>query len=189
MATKKTKGGGGALSRSVGVSIRLDPKLRYLAELAARSHRRTLSSFIEWAVQQSLSSVVLRNEGKDVRLVDAADSLWDVDEADRFVKLVHHSYDLLIHEEQVLWKLISENGFLWKGSYSGSSHLDGFATFEWEPSLDNLIVKRLRRHFATFKSVAEGELSDSALPNWNSLSDPTPGKGDLVAAELEPKPK
>ena len=38
------KAGGGKLSRSETVTVRLDPKLRYLAELAARIHRRTLSS-------------------------------------------------------------------------------------------------------------------------------------------------
>ena len=35
------KSGGGKLSRSETVTVRLDPKLRYLAELAARIHRRT----------------------------------------------------------------------------------------------------------------------------------------------------
>ena len=44
------KGGGGKLSRSETVTVRLDPKLRYLAELAARLHRRTLSSYVEWAI-------------------------------------------------------------------------------------------------------------------------------------------
>jgi hypothetical protein len=46
------KGGGGKLSRSETVTVRLDPKLRYLAELAARLHRRTLSSYIEWAIKR-----------------------------------------------------------------------------------------------------------------------------------------
>jgi hypothetical protein len=34
--------GGGKLSRSETVTVRLDPKLRYLAELAALKQRRTL---------------------------------------------------------------------------------------------------------------------------------------------------
>ena len=44
------KGGGGKLSRSETVTVRLDPRLRYLAELAARLHRRTLSSYVEWEI-------------------------------------------------------------------------------------------------------------------------------------------
>ena len=48
MAKERTaKGGGAKLSRSETVTVRLDPKLRYLAELGARSQRRTVSSFIE----------------------------------------------------------------------------------------------------------------------------------------------
>ena len=49
----------GAGKKSEVVTVRLDPKLKYLAELAARKHRRPLSSYIEWAVEQSLSRVWL----------------------------------------------------------------------------------------------------------------------------------
>ena len=62
MATEKpeSKGkGGGKLTRSEVVTVRMDSQLHYLAELAARKHRRTLSSFIEWAVQQSFKTVEL----------------------------------------------------------------------------------------------------------------------------------
>ena len=54
------KGGGGKLSRSETVTVRLDPKLRYLAELAARLHRRTLSSYIEWSIKEALDGEVLK---------------------------------------------------------------------------------------------------------------------------------
>ena len=45
-------------------------------------------------------------------LKDVANALWDVDETDRFVKLALHYPDLLGHEEQRLWKLIRECGFV-----------------------------------------------------------------------------
>ena len=54
------RGGGGKLARTETVTVRLDPKLRYLAELAARVHRRTLSSYIEWAIKESLDKDELR---------------------------------------------------------------------------------------------------------------------------------
>jgi predicted HicB family RNase H-like nuclease len=41
--------------RSEVVTVRLEPKLKYLAELAARKQRRSLSSYVEWAIKQSLS--------------------------------------------------------------------------------------------------------------------------------------
>ena len=49
MARAQKDRGGSKLNRTETVTIRLDPKLRYLTELAARKQRRTVSSFIEWA--------------------------------------------------------------------------------------------------------------------------------------------
>src|SRR5688500_14283504 len=40
--------------RSAVVGVRLDPKLKYLAEIGARSDRRTLSSYIENAVENAV---------------------------------------------------------------------------------------------------------------------------------------
>lgn len=99
------------LTRSETVTVRLDPKLRYLAELAARKQRRTLSSFIEWAIEDSLQRVELLSglDFDDPRTVqDETNKLWDVDEADRFCKLATSYPELLTHEEQRLWKLIKE---------------------------------------------------------------------------------
>ncbi len=109
MSEVKQKRGGAKLSRSEVVTIRLDPKLRYLAELASRKQRRTLSSFIEWAIEESLKTEIIHNNAYDsVTFFDVAGSLWDVDEADRFIILATTYYYLLNHEEQVLWKHVRE---------------------------------------------------------------------------------
>lgn len=106
MAGKKT--GGGKLVRSEIVTIRLDPRLRYLADLAARKHRRTLSSFIEWAIEESLDRVDLRGaEGELSTVAQNSSQLWDPEEPDRFVFLATKFPDLLTHDEQFLWKYIS----------------------------------------------------------------------------------
>ena len=111
---RKGGGGGGKLSRSETVTVRLDPKLRYLAELAARLHRRTLSSYVEWSIKEALDSEALRNnEGIRDTIGTEAEFLWDVDEADRFAKLALRYPHLLTHEEQVLWKFIREAYPLW----------------------------------------------------------------------------
>jgi hypothetical protein len=99
--------GGGKLSRSEVVTVRLDPKTRYLAELAARRQRRTLSSYIEWVVAESLVQFIeaektTNGEDEDI------DGLWDVDDCDRLVKLALYDKSLLNYREQVLWKRIQE---------------------------------------------------------------------------------
>jgi len=149
--------GGGKLTRSETVTVRLDPKLRYLAELAARRQRRTVSSYIEWAIEESLNRVLIC-EGKSI--ADTAPTLWDVDEADRFAKLALNYPDLLTHGEQVLWKLIRENGYLFKGKY------DSQGEWAWRASGDSLIMERLRENWDKFNAVARGEAEQSILPAW-----------------------
>ena len=135
---------GGKLARSETVTVRLDPKLRYLADLAARKQRRTLSSYIEWAIEDSLSRVALSQEdmnGLALTFADEASNLWDVDDADRFAKLALRYPHLLRHDEQVMWKLIRECGYLWDGHY-GPSHANGVWTWQVEES--SLRLDRLR---------------------------------------------
>lgn len=113
MAPKKS--GGSKLSRSETVTVRLDPKLLYLAEVAARKQRRTLSSYVEWAVSQSFQSVELEEADRDceaVFLSSKAESLWDSDDAERFVKLCIEYPDLLTFEEQTRWKVIRDSALL-----------------------------------------------------------------------------
>ncbi|MDD4463374.1 MAG: hypothetical protein PHR86_03900 [Desulfobacterales bacterium] len=163
MAAKK-KGGGGSLTRSQVVAVRLDPKLHYLTGLAALKHRRTLSSYIEWAVQESLKNVYLATEpeynDRLYSLHEEGDGLWDVDPPDRFAKLALRYPELLTHTEQIKWKLIRENGYLWKGrSVNGE--------WTWTVEGEYLIIERLRKYWEKFCEVSEGDADASVLPRWN----------------------
>lgn len=152
------------------VTVRLDSRLKYLAELAARRQRRPLSSYIEWAVAESLSRVPAAydpgREGPDT-FADEASALWDVDERDRFVKLALRYPDLLDVEEQRLWKLIRENGSLWRGRYSS-----GNGEWQWSVEEAAILWDRLREHWENFKKVARGEAEQSTLPTWNKYKPP-----------------
>lgn len=99
------------------VSVHLDPKLRYLAEIAARKNRRTLASHIEWAVEISLREVILHhgsgyNGDDDISVADRANDLWDVDESERFIKLAIRHPELLTLEEQERWKMLADSDLL-----------------------------------------------------------------------------
>lgn len=117
MEEAKRKGGGAKTARSETVTVRLDPQLRFLAELASRKQRRTLSSYIEWAVEQSLKNVNI-DEGSDIpgddpeTVQEAARRLWDIDAAERFVKLAIGYPSLLNHDEQEQWKMLLDSGVL-----------------------------------------------------------------------------
>lgn len=155
------KGGGGKLSRSETVTVRLDPKLRYLAELAARQHRRTLSSYIEWSIEISLDRTCIADSIHEPSVKSESEHLWDVDDADRFAKLALRHPQLLTHEEQVRWKLIRENGYLWRGGYDRPD-----SEWTWAVSESTLIFPRLREHWEAFCLVADGSVGREILPNW-----------------------
>lgn len=93
--------------------MRLDPKLKFLAEIAARKQRRSLANFIEWSIEQSLQKVILR-EDQDVNgdnkfsVLDEANKLWDIEPSARFIKLAENYPDLLTFEEQIILKAIYE---------------------------------------------------------------------------------
>ena len=107
LVTEAKNAGGGKLSRSEVVTVRLDPKLRYLADIVARKQRRTLSSFIEWAIEESLAREKLKGSST---AMESSLALWDVDECDRFVKLALFDEGLLSYREQILWKFIQDQG-------------------------------------------------------------------------------
>ena len=164
MTEKKKRGGGSELSRSATVTVRLDPKLRYLAGLAARKQRRTLSSFIEWSIEESLKHVTLgdydlKGESKG-SISDQAQKLWDVDEADRFIKLATNYPEMLTHHEQIVWKLVRESGFLWRGKTGKGG------TWQWSIHHDSMKYDALRENWEKINQVAQGDLDKRDLPSW-----------------------
>lgn len=112
----KKKKGGGKLIRSQTVSVRLDPKLRYLAELGSRIERRTLSSFVEWAVETYVNQLTIKDHANNMtekKLVDLKEDLWDSEEIGRVIELGIHCPELLTFDEGVLWKIVNEEHFFW----------------------------------------------------------------------------
>jgi hypothetical protein len=150
--------GGGKLNRTETVTVRFDPKLRYLAELAARKQRRTLSSFIEWAVEDCLSRVVLckgtgYNNDEDISVADETQNLWDADESERFARLAIRYPELLTYEEQVLWKVLWDSRLL---SGATRRYNNGALSWDW-PSLEDEIFPLLRQYWEELKKVSSSE--------------------------------
>ena len=164
----KKKGAGGNLARSQVVTVRLDPKLKFAAELAARRQRRTLSSFIEWAVEGGVGSVEVT---PNVYIDTVIERIWDVEEADRLVKLAINFPALLTFDEERLWKMISENPYFW---YRDWDHGGG-----WNSKNENCInYENLRSQWTTLNKIIAGEATTSDLPK-EVLNEP-PSMGDDV---------
>jgi hypothetical protein len=175
---------GAGKRRSETVSVRLDPKLRYLAEIAARKQRRTVSSFIEWAIEDSLNRVALWEgpNGASRSVIDASTQLWDVDECDRFVKLGFHFPDLMTHQEQKVWKLVRENGYFWKGNTDNPDKI-----YTWYFVETSLKKYALREWWDILNMVARGELNKEGLPSRSKPQAPdTPKPADIAPPDMPP---
>ena len=172
-------GRGGTLSRSETVTVRLDPKLQYLAQLAARSHRRTLSSWIEWSIKTSIDQEYLPASdatSEHHRLGDAAKFLWDVDEAGRLAQLAFHYPSLLTFEEQLLWKLVRDNGYFWRGKRTGPT-----GEWQWTVKHESLIDYRLEEYWQVLCEVARTGQGHDRLPKWERFKPevkPAPAEDD-----------
>jgi hypothetical protein len=155
--SSKRRAGGSKLSRTETVTVRLDPKLRYLAELGARKQRRTLSSFIEWAIEESLKQIDV-DGGRSI--ADLANVLWDVDAADRFAMLALRNETLLSHDEQVMWKLVRDNPLFWCDNRG-----ENLRDWSWRISESNMNFEHLRERWSLLLAIAHGELDPAALEN------------------------
>ncbi len=176
---KKRQGSGQQLFRTKTVGVRLDPQLKYAAELAARTQRRSLSSFIEWAVQEAVDRVPVTGGGQAPSTAwEAMPLVWDVSPSTRLVKLALYFGDLLTYDEQVLWHLIREHPALWRGSRGKHGtklavHYDDLQQAAERASPDYRQTLKvlenafrfdlLEEHFETFQQVAKGELDKKAL--------------------------
>lgn len=162
MAIKVSKGSGSKLGRTETVSIRLDPRLNYLCELAARSQRRTKSSFIEATLAEHIQTQVI-NKWRSSDFDDPntfgerADVLWHVRESQRLVSLGIIAPELMTFEEQHIWALIEENGHFWRGHWRGNDWV-------FEVNLDSIVRERVDEYWEDILAVAAGDKKPDALP-------------------------
>ena len=111
MAEKNRKAKTG-VPRTEVFALRLDPKLKYLAEIAARKQRRSLANFVEWAIEEALKGVSLAEldmNGCGPTVASVATQLWALDEPDRLRNLATHYPELLSYDEQLVWRVICEH--------------------------------------------------------------------------------
>lgn len=100
------KGGGGKLCRSETIAIRLDSRLRYFTELSARKQRRTVSSYIEWALDNAIKDTKL---SPDLTFDEEMGKLWHIDKFERLKLLQTYHPELLTYEEELKLNEVVKN--------------------------------------------------------------------------------
>jgi hypothetical protein len=180
---ERKKGGGSKLFRTELVSVRIDPKLRFAVELAARKQRRTASSFVEWAIEEAIKRLPLRINAikgkgdvpeeislpgelpvgvcveylqqlslgkwniKKKTVHEIVGEVWHPEESRRFVQLATRYPELLTHDEEVLWDLVSETSELWRSDKHGQRAI---------------IYTQLKARWEQLKQAASGELGKAS---------------------------
>lgn len=92
-----------------------------------------------------------------------ADELWHVRESERLVSLGFIAPHLMTLEEQEIWTLIREYGYLWRGHWKKEGSNEVW-TWECEPSFLNR--ERLSELWDCIVQVAEGSLKVADLPTY-----------------------
>jgi hypothetical protein len=116
-------------ARTDVISVRLDPQLRYAAELAAAHTGTSLSKLIELAVTRlvQLTTVVPgKSPLRDKSAFSVAVEVWEPHAADRLARLASRFPDLMTLAERRIWREIRETDSLWrtKGERSDINDLD-----------------------------------------------------------------
>jgi len=161
LKTAGRKAGGSKLARTEIVQVRLDPKLRFMAELAARKHRRTLSAFIEWCVSEMVMRVEVGIVDSETAF-DAMQYVWHSHEANRFRSLAITYPYLMTYEENRLWDLIKEKQPIWDENYSHKiSNLNdpkNIEHYDYDSS-----SPYFRKAYDNLKMFMAGEIKDDLL--------------------------
>jgi hypothetical protein len=155
--------------RSEVFGMRLDPKLKYLTEIAARRQRRSIANFIEWAIQQALKLVKLFDRPDSPSIWDYSNDLWHIEAPDRLGKLAFLAPDLLSYDEQLQWDLISGNTYFWSGDWKIDKTGMQERFYPKKKDAKSLNWEHLREQWETIQKVASGELTADAIPEGPSV--------------------
>jgi hypothetical protein len=162
----------GEVARSETLAIRLDPRTRYMLELASRIQHRTLSSVVEWMINNSLKDIPIDEKQS---LASVQSDLWDIDESDRLLKLVFSNYSLLSFDEQKIWKVIREYGYFWKGSFdkhASDDPRDPRYEWNWKIKPSTIYYDRVRGCWDEIKHLAlTGNKLKDGLPKYKQYED------------------
>ncbi|RDE61033.1 hypothetical protein [Aeromonas veronii] len=102
-------------STSITLSLRLDPRSKYLIDLLARHQKRTITGVIEWAVERAGAEAIFDND-RGTSFLDVIDLLWSTDESVRLANLAIARPDLLTYDELRIWETIKASPALWNTS-------------------------------------------------------------------------
>ena len=125
---------------SVTLSLRLDPRSKYLIDLLGREQKRGLTAVIERSVERAAADTFLMSEGGEgISFLAMVDQIWSTDEPTRLCNLARLRADLLTVDEMRIWETVKISPGFWQ---EGRLQL-GLVQAHW----DALLVQIERRQY------------------------------------------
>lgn len=159
--------------RSTTLTIRIDPRLRFLLELAAISEGRKAGNYVEAAIAHSFKDVYpdypemydsepesgivfdpLARPTKKIgpSLADLADELWDEDEVQRFFNVALLLPRLCTEQQWALLNILRNSDKYHPLSPSGNRGPDGSPIRGWD-------MKAIRNDWQKLNAAAENKVA------------------------------
>ena len=122
----------------IALNMKINPEVKYLAEIGSRYRQESLASFIEQAVKEALDPERFYADEPQATPMPLVNSgLWHEDEATRLFLLATAHPDLLSRSETKLWALLT--GSLLKNE--GKITLKNFRAYYDSPSINKSHLK------------------------------------------------
>ncbi|MEN1927611.1 hypothetical protein WCE37_01160 [Luteimonas sp. MJ250] len=161
MAVKKKAGASKkpAATRTETLGLRLDPRLKFALELAARDQHRSISGTVEWCVER-----VLRETEVDIALpgawtfFDLTHRVWDVDPNKMLANICAYAPRLATFEETQKYRIMHMTEQLW---YNPGAVRDGSNLVDIEDPLAFAHIVQEILEDGKFRAISEKELESA----------------------------
>lgn len=184
---EKKKGAGGKLSRSEIIQARLNPKLKFAAEIIANHERRTLSSLIETAMEVYAKTCRLNLEINGIEEIigfdDLLEKIWDPHAAIRYVKTGLINPNLLGLNSFYLWDFIKAIPYFWAHyEVTYRNKKNKIMRKVWEPyeHTDGIISEHLIKYWDLIQTEEGRDQAISIIPDEIGKKIPPP-PGSIVS--------
>ena len=145
------------VNRSEVFAFRMDPRMKYLSELAARRQRRSLANFIECAVETALQETRV---GDGESLLFQGKKLWDLYPSDRLLNLAEHYPDLLTYDEQLIVRVIQDHLYF-------SKKKKKISFWNTDGEIDRAMVRALWAEITEYAAGGTSENLNQAMIEWD----------------------
>ena len=148
--------------KSETLTIRLDPKTRFILEYLSRLKGQTITTVVERAIVKAADQETLHDYGGGMGMPDGWQDFWDVSEGVRALKIASRSEFFPTYEEERRLAFCKEHWPFFWSTMDRRSFLNHYVDVLW-PRIDEFV--QLHEDHKTTDYFAAGKAMQEALRN------------------------